>query len=159
MKALSLWQPWASLVACGAKTFETRGWATKYRGPLVIHAAKRKVDPGDGWPLTATIKELPEMIDGGLHALPLGAALCLVTLVHCSPADDPCLFDDILCDGHKDRERAFGDFTPGRFAWHLRNVRPLRQPIPMKGEQGLFDVFPDVRRAIEVQLAGIGGVR
>jgi activating signal cointegrator 1 len=39
MKVLSLWQPWASLVAHGLKKIETRGWdATPYRGPLAIHA-------------------------------------------------------------------------------------------------------------------------
>lgn len=40
MKALSLTQPWASLVAVGAKRIETRSWRTSYRGPLAIHAAK-----------------------------------------------------------------------------------------------------------------------
>ena len=43
MKALTLWQPWASLVALGVKTIETRSWSTTYRGPLAIHAAKRVV--------------------------------------------------------------------------------------------------------------------
>lgn len=42
MKALTLWQPWASLLACGAKKYETRGWETKYRGPIAIHAAIKK---------------------------------------------------------------------------------------------------------------------
>jgi hypothetical protein len=41
IKCISLWQPWASLVAVGAKRIETRGWATAYRGRLGIHAAKR----------------------------------------------------------------------------------------------------------------------
>src|SRR5690349_22770127 len=41
MKAISLWQPWASLVSIGAKKIETRSWATAYRGPLAIHAAKK----------------------------------------------------------------------------------------------------------------------
>jgi hypothetical protein len=40
MKALTLTQPWATLVAIGAKTIETRSWPTSYRGPLAIHAAK-----------------------------------------------------------------------------------------------------------------------
>lgn len=43
MKAISLWQPWATLIATGAKQIETRSWATSYRGPIAIHAAKRKV--------------------------------------------------------------------------------------------------------------------
>lgn len=40
MKAITLWQPWASLLACGAKKYETRSWSTKYRGPIAIHAGK-----------------------------------------------------------------------------------------------------------------------
>jgi len=40
MKALTIRQPWASLVATGVKTIETRSWSTKYRGPLAIHAGK-----------------------------------------------------------------------------------------------------------------------
>ena len=40
MKALTLTQPWASLVAIGAKRIETRSWSTPYRGLLAIHAAK-----------------------------------------------------------------------------------------------------------------------
>lgn len=41
MKLISLWEPWASLMAIGAKKIETRSWATSYRGWLAIHAAKR----------------------------------------------------------------------------------------------------------------------
>ena len=40
MKALTIRQPWASLIACGAKRFETRGWKMNYRGKLAIHAGK-----------------------------------------------------------------------------------------------------------------------
>lgn len=46
MKALTIRQPWASLIAAGVKTIETRSWSTKYRGPLAIHAGKRR--PGHG---------------------------------------------------------------------------------------------------------------
>lgn len=38
MKALTLHQPWASLIAVGVKRIETRSWSTSYRGPLAIHA-------------------------------------------------------------------------------------------------------------------------
>lgn len=44
MKALTLHQPWSSLVAIGVKTVETRSWGTTYRGPLAIHAALRRPD-------------------------------------------------------------------------------------------------------------------
>ena len=39
MKALTILQPWASLIACGAKMIETRSWSTAYRGEIAIHAA------------------------------------------------------------------------------------------------------------------------
>lgn len=38
MKAITLHQPWASLIALGVKTVETRSWNTNYRGTLAIHA-------------------------------------------------------------------------------------------------------------------------
>ena len=48
MKAPSLWQPWASAIAVGAKRVETRSWPTNYRGPLrplgAIVATCRLVD-------------------------------------------------------------------------------------------------------------------
>lgn len=51
MKALTVRQPWASLIACGAKTIETRSWRTSYRGWLAIHAGKTidgiRTLPGD----------------------------------------------------------------------------------------------------------------
>jgi hypothetical protein len=40
MKAITILQPWASIIVYGAKHIETRSWATKYRGKIVIHAAK-----------------------------------------------------------------------------------------------------------------------
>jgi len=42
MKAISLLQPWATLVVTGVKTIETRSWGTKYRGPILIHASQGK---------------------------------------------------------------------------------------------------------------------
>src|SRR5690348_15807140 len=41
MKGLPLRQPWAQLMAIGAKTIETRSWATGYRGLVAIHAAQK----------------------------------------------------------------------------------------------------------------------
>ena len=40
IKALSLKQPWANMIASGQKTIETRTWSTKYRGPLLIVSSK-----------------------------------------------------------------------------------------------------------------------
>src|SRR5262245_48292663 len=43
IRAISLWQPWASAVVCDGKRIETRHWPTNYRGLLLIHAATRCV--------------------------------------------------------------------------------------------------------------------
>jgi hypothetical protein len=130
MKALSLWQPWASLWACGRKTFETRHWSTNYRGPLAIHAAQKLcVDIND---------ELREICDdefGGHWAreLPSGALVAHCTLVNCLATDHLHVDQD---------ERAQGNFTPGRFAWDISNLKLLDRPIPYRGHQSLFDI-PD----------------
>ena len=47
MKAITIRQPWASLITLGVKTIETRSSPTKYRGPLAIHAGAHR--PRDLW--------------------------------------------------------------------------------------------------------------
>jgi len=49
MKALSIKNPWATLIADGKKTIETRTWPTKYRGPLLICATKQPPAPNSGY--------------------------------------------------------------------------------------------------------------
>lgn len=63
MKALSVKQPWTSLIAAGRKTIEVRTWKTSYRGPLLICASKQ-----------------PRLT--GKQA---GVALCTATLIDCRP--------------------------------------------------------------------------
>ena len=89
MKALSLWQPWATLVAIGAKKNETRSWETLYRGPLAIHAAKTW--SGKLAKLAVTNPYSQAMRDAGesvTHfkpgdALPKGHVVCTVDLTDC----------------------------------------------------------------------------
>lgn len=66
MKALTVRQPWAQLIADGHKTIELRTWATKYRGPLLI---------------TASARQNPDK-------LPTGCTICIVDLIDCRPAGD-----------------------------------------------------------------------
>ena len=40
MKAITIKQPFASLIAAGLKEYEFRTWKTKYRGEILIHAGK-----------------------------------------------------------------------------------------------------------------------
>lgn len=132
MKALSLWQPWASLWACGRKRYETRHWATPYRGALVVHAAKRICTDIDD-----VLREICEDEFGGHWAvdLPRGALIAVCNLVACLPTDR------LLLDGD---ERHLGNFTTGRFAWDAQNMRELLRPIQFRGRQSLFDVPAEV---------------
>jgi len=131
MKALSLWQPWASLWARGRKQYETRSWSTDHAGPIACHAAKRiETDISDA------LREICEEEFGGRwHVeLPAGALIAVCNRVICKPTEQVHPDDD---------ERAQGNFTPGRFAWDAFNMRELSAPIPWRGMQGLFDIPDD----------------
>jgi len=174
MKALSLWQPWATLIAIGAKRFETRGWSTTYRGPVVIHAAKRwnaelarivAVDPFRSVlepagvrfrcapPTTWIYSPTYTYRDG----LPLGAAVAVADLVHVYEMVERApgvvgLAGSLTDDEATPQEMAFGDWQPGRFAWAFQNVRRLTTPIPVVGRQGLYTADSGLLAAIQDQL-------
>lgn len=76
MKALSLWQPFASLVAFGVKTVETRSRATSYRGPLAIHATLMTTSA-----LVATYETEPCDCGGTGHTMLTNAATARATTV------------------------------------------------------------------------------
>jgi hypothetical protein len=180
VKALTIRQPWASLIALGVKRIETRSWSTQYRGPLAIHAGKAWPVPVAEWQVPADrsntvgapcVERLVNPADPVsrrwemLHT-PLGAVVAVADLVDVVPMvddyEDVChayegpaaleitpngtlllypewgggLDDDEITDVSD--QRPYGDFTPGRFAWLLDNVRPLDPPVPAKGRQGLW---------------------
>ena len=133
-KALSLWQPWASLIALGAKQYETRSWSTNYRGELVIHAAKRFARAEQA--LCATRPFIDWLVDGDIMSvkdMPLGVCLCVVELVD-------VVHTEVIAPSLSQQELAFGDYTPGRYAWKLEVVRVFDEPIPARGYQGLWMV-------------------
>ncbi len=150
MKALSLWQPWASAIALGSKTIETRNWSTDYRGPLAIHAAKH-------WDRSIAEAVTEDEFVGALWALwpdvlgpararsilPFGSivAVCDLVDVRATESFGPEIDVEHGCR-YRWTERQMGDFHPGRFGWLLANVRALTRPVPYRGERGLFDV-PD----------------
>jgi hypothetical protein len=85
MKAITVWQPWAALLACCAKKYETRSWATNYRGPIAIHAAKKpfNTDPYFDRELYhfADALGLPDIYS--FDTLPLGCVIATAELVNC----------------------------------------------------------------------------
>lgn len=167
VKAITLWQPWASLVAVGAKKIETRSWATAYRGPLAIHAAKKK--PADFvTEFMSLLKEQglvsvkPAKIRKSRNGIqidvtmprqvinaPSGVVLCTCNLVDCleilnRTSIDKKIVAAQLSDGREitGNELRFGDYFPGRYAWILENVKWLPEPMPAKGKQGLWNWEP-----------------
>jgi hypothetical protein len=179
MKGLTLTQPWASLVALGAKKIETRPWSTSYRGSIAIHAAKGLGPVGGARGLADLCEREPfcsilaawnSSIGGAFHALDnvdrqRGAIVAVAELVCCVPTNSAT---DIGGDDKgwsviagpltgqswplTDQERAFGDYSPGRYAWLLAEIRPLREPVPCKGALSLWEVPVEAQRQIEAQL-------
>jgi hypothetical protein len=133
MRALSVFQPWASLLVLGRKRFETRSWRTTHRGLLAIHAARK---------FSATVRALclqepfrSLLREAGIEnadALPRGVVLGTAELVGCTLADE---LSDI-----PDAERQFGNFGPGRWAWQLAAAAPLPSPVPARGRLGIFEL-------------------
>lgn len=134
MRAITLMQPWASLVAVGAKRYETRSWKTNYRGPLAIHSSLK-------FPHSAQALCRAEPFASALLGntdLPLGCvvAICDLAAVFSTSTDDS-LFG--AATEWPSSELPFGDFGPGRFAWLLTNVRSLENPIPARGTLSLWE--------------------
>ncbi len=132
MKALSLIQPWASLILLGVKHFETRSWGTDYRGPLAVHASKRMdVDAIDF--CESNTEELRQAGIEDFTELPLGAVLGVVRLVEIIPTDGP------QAARLTRAEKAWGNWAPGRRAWRVVDPRPFARPIPARGVRARAD--------------------
>lgn len=150
MKAISLWQPWATLWVVQAKRNETRSWATGYKGPLAVHAAKRWTEAEVRLammqePFRTTLRDLGYEY---FSLLPRGAIIGVCDGVVCRPVQDALAE---IAPERRFLETAFGDFTRGRFAWLPTNMRALKTPIPCRGFQQLWDVPADVLEAIDSQ--------
>lgn len=140
MKAITIKQPWATLIALGEKQFETRSWKTKYRGPLAIHAGKSvdKEACEEMW-----IKDV--LAEYGIKSwkqLPTGVILATTELKECYEVElnfcdnAVCLKDGPTLNG---LEVKFGYYDEGRYAWHLTNLEVLTDPIPAKGQLSLWE--------------------
>jgi hypothetical protein len=153
MMALTLTQPWASLVAIGAKQWETRSWPAKFRGQLAIHAAKgftaddRRISTDH--PLyREALSNLPF-----LHPFDVaGSVLAIADLTECRPTEE---FFSVGSAGEARKrgviisaeEFAFGNFDEGRFAFKFENVRRVT-PIRCRGALNFWRL-PD---AVELQI-------
>jgi hypothetical protein len=142
LPALTLMPPWGSLIAACAvapalgKHIETRSWATRYRGPLAIHQARGL--NGMSRAAYAALCEQPFFHEALValgytlpDAIPCGAVVAVAELVAIHPTE-------AISAAISERERSFGDYAHGRFAWELGHIRRVEPPIPARGTLGLW---------------------
>lgn len=154
LPAITLWQPWATLIGIGVKQYETRSWPPprKYIGHrIAIHAAARK-PPADVD--SEVVREIEAVLR--LHRqpeamkLPRGAVICTAVLAGAYRVAD-CFWDDVTgANAMFDLDATlpgspfaagadidlFGNYEPGRWLWLLRDPVLLPVPAPAKGKQG-----------------------
>lgn len=136
MKALTIWQPYATLLITDVKRFETRKWQTKYRGPVAIHAAKK--------PIKAVAKLLPEDTQRAINDIckrnkhknlhfDLGSIIGTADLIDCH------LVDISFLNTLSEEEKIMGDFTLGHYAWEFKGKSTALQVPEIIGGQGLWN--------------------
>lgn len=141
------------------KWIETRSWRTDYRGILLIHQGSNLAPVGGDIGLMQICRTEPfrsTLINAGYlgtPALPRGAILGSVELVDCVQTwPDWATVEPWFTGARKgvaqhyfeipppkgSNERAFGDYTPGRWAWLCDEPRELAEPIAVRGMPGLW---------------------
>ncbi|MEP6616589.1 MAG: ASCH domain-containing protein [Ginsengibacter sp.] len=135
MKVLSFLQPWATLVVLGLKQIETRSWSTAHRGTLLIHASKGRAGEifAHGQPFKKSIPDFRQ--------LPFGFIIGRVTLTDVVRIGTGNLFNttDEMMNKLTMEEKAFGDYTAGRFAWMLEDPVVFKNPIGARGSLTLWE--------------------
>lgn len=149
MKALTLWQPWASLMALRFKLVETRGWSTKHRGETAIHSALKT----PSFVISHLSEDFRKEMErcgfeyfpvqnnccGYRHEdqpMPTGAIIATGNLVAVLEVTD-----DLRADLSK-RELTFGNYQDGRYAWFFEDMKPLPKPIWIRGNRLLWNWEP-----------------
>ena len=149
MYAITLHQPWATLIALGIKTVETRSWPAPERllGQVIaVHAGKRVVRrPGD-----RIERELRARLgDDWSRTIPARAVLATVTLAgmarveYVDPMTGHAVHDgptEVGCAAGSGRTPIdpWGDFSSGRWLWFLDGVEVLPEPVPAVGYQSFW---------------------
>lgn len=150
IKAVTLWEPWATLMALELKLYETRSWYHRYRGLIAVHASERWREDQE-WVLRR------EPYASALGALgfsqkedfPLG---CIVSVHRLDGIYATEKLKPKLQVQDKDLEIAFGNYANGRKAWHMPLVHRLAKPLPATGSRGLWwwDVPAGIAKKLKV---------
>jgi hypothetical protein len=134
MKAISLWQPWATLWVLQIKKYETRSWPfpLKCYGPIAIHAAKKKINLSD-YRFYKKLKDDGFDFDSLQYGCLIGTCIKIVPHYISGPQED-------------EKEDMLGDWSIGRYYWEAVEMVPLKIPIPYRGSQGIFKVPDNIFR-------------
>lgn len=164
MKALSICEPWATLVAIEAKRYETRSWKTDHRGLVAIHASKtfsveyqaiarsprfaaalgRIATVRPQYAVTEATGEVRRQSPRAV-TFSLGAIIALATIQDVERISNLRRVFGARLD---DDELAFGNYQVGRYAWWIANVFRLPTPIRCRGALSLWTVPVDVEAKI-----------
>lgn len=140
MKVITIQQPWASLIITGAKRVETRSWATRYRGPILIHASagmpKLNRDLFVSDPFSSTLRHINHLDRGAIIGRAVLKEVLTVELLVGEFSRYPGRYGL--------HEWQFGDYTPGRFGWVLGDVEEFAVPIPAKGQLGIWNYTGEI---------------
>lgn len=163
MRALTLWEPWATLIALGAKRYETRGWATPYRGELAVHAANRFSEAQRD--IATSEPVITDALCRGLKCRrweivrrlreSLGHVIAVVRVVDCEETRSIIPRAQRAEDGAAEmwwEEFKMGDWRPGRHAWRMSRPKRLQQPVPCRGYQRIWSLPYDVEGEVLRQI-------
>jgi hypothetical protein len=148
MKALTLTEPWATLMRLGEKNVETRSWRTNYRGLIAIHAAKTMPKEAKEFLRTPRVVstlafhcDVLPMNDRGDIIFNIGSVLCVRELIDCVPTEEMVrIMKQMMLPEAAEREICFGDYSPGRWAWVFSDkIEIISPPVPVKGSLGLWN--------------------
>lgn len=151
MKALTLHQPHATLIALGKKPWETRSWKAPVSligQRLAIHAGKT-IDH-EAMRLNHVGQALGKIAhDTGL--LPRGGIVAVVELLKCRQTSDRDRSRSY--GGITDRPEHFGDFSEGRWVWETKLLLRVHPQIVCRGWQGLWNVPAAIAGVLEEALS------
>ncbi len=151
LPAISIQQPFIMAIVQGKKSIETRTWGTRYRGTLLLHSGKKWAgqDGESDWSLIAALRQDKPFVKrlglpGHYNDYPRGAIVGIATLVRCAKFTEEGWYK--LQEQHQHD----GYWDESKWGWQLENVRRFVEPVPFRGQLGLFPV----EEALEVEVEG-----
>lgn len=137
MRAITVCQPYAHLIAIGEKPIENRTWSTPFTGELAIHAGKSR-----DW----------LAVDDDTTGMAFGAIVAVVRMVACKAKPDR-----VIPSWRQWAHLFHHEHAQGPWCFILEDVRRLPRPIACRGAQGFWDVPADVERSVRAQIERVAG--